>query len=354
MADSMIGMVSWSCPSNIALVKYWGKKGFQLPSNPSLSMTLDKSVTHMDFRFEYDPERTEMSFQFSFEGTTNEKFGSKIREYLVRIAPSMPFLYHLKIDIQSHNTFPHSAGIASSASAMGALALCLCSVEEQVSGVIKSKQAFFRQASNLARLASGSASRSVYGGFVAWGESEKIKDSSDEYAVQIPFEINPEFNTMHDAILIVNSREKGVSSRAGHKLMEGHCYAEGRMVQVRDHLQELIEAMKSGDFERFVTVVENEALSLHGLMLASNPSFLLMAPNTIEIISRIRAFRERTRIPICFTLDAGPNVHLLYRDADHIEVKQFIIGELAQFCEAGRWIADGIGKGPVKRDGIPD
>lgn len=346
MTNQLIGKVAWNCPSNIALVKYWGKKGFQLPSNPSLSMTLDKSVTQMEFNFEYDPKRTGMSFQFTFEGALNEKFGSKIKDYLVRMTPSMPFLEHIEITLASRNTFPHSAGIASSASAMGALALCLCSVEEQISGNPKSKKEFFSKASNLARMASGSASRSVYGGYAVWGESDLVSGSSDEFAVQLPFKVHPEFNSMKDAILIVSAKEKSVSSRAGHKLMDDHYYSAGRIVQVREHLEGLIEAMKSVDFGSFTTIVENEALSLHGLMLASNPSFLLMAPNTIEIINRIRAFRERTGIPVCFTLDAGPNVHLLYRNADSVQVAGLIREELWQYCEDGRWIDDGIGHGP--------
>lgn len=343
-----IGSVSWSCPSNIALIKYWGKKGFQLPSNASLSMTLKRSVTQMAFGYDYDPDRRELEFQFTFGGLPNEKFGEKIRDFLYRMSPEMPFLQHLKVEIDSRNTFPHSAGIASSASAMGALALCLCSVEEQITEVKKSEQDFFRQASDLARQASGSASRSVYGGYTVWGQTAIVEGTSDEAAVPLPFAVHPEYRSYKDAILIVSSGEKSVSSRAGHELMEGHFYAEGRLVQAEQHIKELISALQTGDLDKFVNVVENEALSLHGLMMASNPSFLLMAPDTIEIIQRIRGFRYRTGVPVCFTLDAGPNVHLLYKESDVRSVRKLIDEELVQYCETGRWIDDGIGQGPVK------
>ena len=130
--------------------------------------------------------------------------------------------------------------------------------------------------------------------------------------------------------------------------MDSHPYAEGRIMQAKEHLAALLEVLRSGDMETFVRITENEALSLHGLMLSSDPSFLLMEPATIGMIRKIRSLRETTHIPLCFTLDAGPNVHLLYREIDKVPVEEFIREELLPHCEGGRWISDKIGNGPVK------
>jgi diphosphomevalonate decarboxylase len=114
-------------------------------------------------------------------------------------------------------------------------------------------------------------------------------------------------------------------------------------------------ALLTGDLEKFVAVVENEALSLHAMMMTSNPSFLLLKPNSLELISRIRRFREMTQIPVCFTIDAGPNIHLLYFQENELDVKAFIERELLVFCENGTWIDDGIGNGPERlSDGLMD
>jgi diphosphomevalonate decarboxylase len=162
--------------------------------------------------------------------------------------------------------------------------------------------------------------------------------------------VDERFRQWHDAILIVSSGEKEVSSSAGHRLMNGHFYEEGRLDQAYRHLLDLISAMESGDEKDFVRIVENEALSLHGLMLSSNPSYLLMAPGTIQIIQKIRRFREQFDIPVCFSLDAGPNIHMLYPASSREPLKEFIKNELIQHCENGYWIDDKIGMGPERLD----
>jgi diphosphomevalonate decarboxylase len=89
-------------------------------------------------------------------------------------------------------------------------------------------------------------------------------------------------------------------------------------------------------------------LSLHAMMMTSNPSFLLLKPNSLELIYRIRRFREKAKIPVSFTIDAGPNIHLLYFKKDELDVKAFIERDLLTFCENGKWIDDRIGKGPER------
>ncbi|MCK5884442.1 MAG: diphosphomevalonate decarboxylase [Bacteriovoracaceae bacterium] len=332
------GISSWKSPSNIAIVKYWGKHGIQLPKNPSISFTLNECTTSTQISWVKGSGKLE----FVFEGKSNSTFYGKIEKYLSLLQDEMPFLVKYDLTIESSNSFPHSAGIASSASSMSALALCLVSMEEKIVGKCKD---FFRRSNFLARLGSGSACRSLYGGATSWGISD-LSGSSDEYA--IPVDIHPIFETFHDAVVIVDAGEKSVSSRAGHNLMNGHLFASVRYDQAHANLKRTHKALVDGDIEQFGNVLEEEALTLHAMMMTSNPSYLLMRPNTISVIEKIRSFRNKTGTPIFFTLDAGPNIHILYPDSVKDTVKTFIENDLCAFAAEGRVIYDRIGKGPQK------
>ena len=106
--------------------------------------------------------------------------------------------------------------------------------------------------------------------------------------------------------------------------------------------------MKSGDVDAFGKIAESEALTLHALMMTSNPSFILLKPNTLSAIEKISAFRTETKLPLYYSLDAGPNLHLLYPDNVAKEVKSFINAELVQFCENKKWLEDNVGEGPLQ------
>jgi diphosphomevalonate decarboxylase len=340
-------LIGWRSPSNIALVKYWGKKPEQIPANPSLSMTLKMACTEMVLEYERTNEEPENEWiGFLFEGKKQDKFEQKIAEYISSLSKEYPILNNYRFKLSSSNTFPHSTGIASSASSMSALGLCLAELIFKENAVPKRQHVFFKEASRLSRLASGSACRSVYGGYVIWGKTPGLNDTSDEYAIPVPFEVNPEMRVMKDAILVVSSTEKEVSSRAGHALMEAHPFAGQRFISAVENILALNRALKSGDFDRFVQITESEALMLHALMMTSNPSYFLFEPNTVNIVNSIRQFRKETSIPVCFTLDAGPNVHLLYPAPFQERIKSWINEHLIQYCENGSWIDDEIGKGP--------
>ncbi|WP_127715962.1 diphosphomevalonate decarboxylase [Halobacteriovorax sp. HLS] len=343
------GRISWISPSNIALVKYWGKFGDQLPSNPSISLTLNEAKTTMDFSWSpKDKDSTEVQLDFYFEGKKNESFQEKISKYLVKHFDYFPFLRYISLEIESTNTFPHSAGIASSASSMSALALGLCTIESEVFGLDLSQEEIKRKATFMARLASGSACRSIYGGVVSWGDFEhQLINSTNEIAGEV-LELDEVFKTYQDTILIVDSGQKAVSSRAGHALMTEHPFSQIRFSNARTNIEKIIKAMQTADLLEFCNIVESEALELHGLMMNSNPSFILMRPNTLAIIERIRDFRERTSLPVCFTLDAGPNVHILYPENISEQVKEFIISELSSFTESNKIIYDHVGTGPER------
>jgi len=339
--------VSWQSPSNIALVKYWGKTGRQLPANPSLSMTLSKAYT--ETRLTALPRETEGPIQldFWFEGRQNKAFGERICKFLESVEDIFPWLRQVSLKLETHNTFPHSAGIASSASAFSALALCLCSLDADLIGIILSEDEFRFKSSYIARLGSGSACRSLFPGYTVWGKTKALPGSSDLFALPLT-DVHPAFETLRDTILLVNREEKPVSSSEGHSRMTGHPFAEARIKQAKNNTVELIEAIKNGDKQTFIRIVENEALTLHALMMTSDKGFMLMQPDTVRIINRIQQFRKETGLEICFTLDAGPNIHLLYFEDQIEQVNKLIVEDLLKNNEQNMRIDDLFGNGPIK------
>ncbi len=341
------GKIIWRSPSNIALVKYWGKKPVQIPQNPSVSFTLRKSYSETEVS--YSPATSgKPEMEFYFDGQRNRQFEAKTAKFFDSLSRIFPFVNQLKFVIRSKNTFPHSAGIASSASGMSVLALVLCDMERQFFGTLQKEDAFHRKASTIARLGSGSACRSVYGGLVIWGETDGVPGTSDYYGFPVNEGIHEIFAGYQDAILLVDAGEKKVSSRVGHGLMNSNPFAAARFSEARNNLAKLLQAMRAGDTETFIRITESEALTLHAMMMTSQPYFLLIKPNTLQIIERIFAFREKTGLPVSFTLDAGPNVHLLYPEAIRNEVKRFIDNDLLPFLSPKGYIEDEIGKGPEK------
>ena len=381
--DNLSGEIVWTSPANIAIVKYWGKYGVQLPRNPNISFTLEKAVTSMRLKYSmknsnqqsaisYQPsyisskklkadslkliaDSSSINLDFHFtESNKSEKFRKKIVTFLSSVINEFPFLTQLDLRIDSENSFPHSAGIASSASSMSALALCLCSLENRLTGNLpENSPAFFKKASRIARLASGSACRSVYPEMALWGKMKEVKGSSNLFAIDFSEHIHLVFKTYHDAILIASTAEKDVSSRRGHGLMNNNAYATPRYKQARERMQSLLEILKSGDTHAFGQIAEDEAMTLHALMMTCSPSFTLLKPNTLRMIEILRTWRQQTNIPAYFSLDAGPNLHLLFPNEVAEETITFIETQLKPFCENEKIIYDRVGKGR-EREKNPD
>jgi diphosphomevalonate decarboxylase len=337
--------VTWKSPSNIALIKYWGKYGNQLPRNPSLSLTLEEAYTRTTVTLEKKRSR-KPSCSLLLDGQPQPAFEVKILAYLSLIASEVPLIRTHHLHIQTHNSFPHSSGIASSASAMSALAMCLCSLHLMHGG--KAPEHIYSWASHLARLGSGSAARSIFPGWSLWGKTGNIPESSNKFAIGYPTNYHMNFNDIQDTILLVSKQEKAVSSRAGHALMQHHPMARQRFKNARARLNQLLEVLENGDWNPFIEIVEAEALELHALMMTSRPSYILMRPETLAIIDKIRAFREKTQLTVCFTLDAGPNVHVLYPYFEKRKIRNFIQKELLPYCEDQVPIYDHMGRGPIQ------
>ena len=331
-------MVSASCPSNIALIKYWGKYERQIPANPSISYTLNNCKTNTSMEFVADEK---FSVQTFLSGNEEKKFAEKIEKYFRNIEEFLPWILKGKYVIKTENTFPHSSGIASSASGFGAIAKCLMELDQQFSG-LQDSDFKLRKASFLARLGSGSACRSLYDGLVVWGATKEVEDSSDLYAVQYPNdEIHEVFKSFNDWVLLIHEGEKSVSSTVGHSLMNTNPYAERRFQEAHENFAVLKEILKTGDMQNFIKLVEHEALTLHAMMMMSEPAFILMKTGTLAVINKIWDYRKETGLPLFFTLDAGANVHLLFpANSKEATIKEFIVKELLQFTQNNGVVKD--------------
>ena len=330
--------VSESCPSNIALIKYWGKYADQIPANPSISYTLNHCKTNTSMEFVANEP---FSVQTFLAGNEEVKFAEKIEKYFRNIEQYLPWILKGKYIIRTENTFPHSSGIASSASGFGTIAKCLMALDASFTEKTSEEESL-RKASFLARLGSGSACRSLYNGLVVWGETDEVKESSDLFGVQYPdAEIHEVFKNFNDWVLLIHEGQKSVSSTVGHGLMKTNPYAERRFQEARENFVPMKEILKSGDMERFIKLVEHEALTLHAMMMMSDPAFILMKTGTLEVINKIWDFRRETGYPLFFTLDAGANVHLLFpNNGSEEQIKAYIETELLQHTQKNGVVKD--------------
>ncbi|MDR7694833.1 diphosphomevalonate decarboxylase [Riemerella anatipestifer] len=333
--------VSETCPSNIALIKYWGKYAQQIPANPSISFTLNNAKTTTNIVFNANKP---FGVKTYLAGKEETQFSSKIEKYFKTIESYLPWILSGSYEIRTKNTFPHSSGIASSASGFGAIAKCLMKIDEAFSKEATAHDFRLKKASFLARLGSGSACRSLYNGLVVWGETPEVEGSSDLFAVPYPTEEVAEvFRKFNDWVLLIHEGQKSVSSTVGHGLMNTNPYAERRFQEARENFIPLKEILKSGDLEKFITLVEHEALTLHAMMMMSEPAFILMKTGTLEVINKIWEFRKSTGLPLFFTLDAGANVHLLFPENQEAEkITAFIEKELLPHTQNGKVVKDSI------------
>ncbi len=345
------GNIEVSSPSNIAFVKYWGKRNFQLPLNSSVSMTLEKSRSNVkiDFSLKKQASSTNRVLRnFLFEGKENEKFALRIESYFQHLKKDYPFLERYEINVFSSNTFPHSSGIASSASFFSALAGCISFLLiEGLHEHMKTEDTFEKQdsistISSLARQGSGSASRSFFSHYGQWSTSF----DEGNYAEGLS-NIHPDFLSMKNSIAIVSSREKRVSSKAGHHLFENHLFREQRIGQGEKNFEMMKTILQTGDFKSFFPLLEEEALTLHALMMTSRPGYMLMLPESLQLMNDVRSLREEEGLEVGFTLDAGPNVHILYPEREETRVMSFLNDKYPHLNQEKLVIHDSCAKGAI-------
>ena len=330
---------TWQAPSNIAIVKYWGKakSGIQLPAHPNFSFTLEKCLSQTKVYFK--PREGEgVWVDLFFQGERKESFVAKVESFLKRVSHYWPWIKRVHFKIDTFNTFPYGTGMASSASAMAALALCLNDFRQNLFGKEKQGEEFYRESSFLARLGSGSACRSLYPRAATWGVEDQTYGS--------PFkELHPLFHHLKDFIVIVSQEEKKISSKQGHFLMEKNPYQQVRYERARKNWQDLKEVLIKGDFMAFAEVCEAEALCLHAMMMTSQPPYMLLKAESLTVMEKVIQWRSQG-LPVCYTLDAGPNVHILFSASCEQEIRTRMKEEILPLAPHLRWIEDGVGNGP--------
>lgn len=290
---------------NIAFIKYWGNRDnvLRLPMNGSISMNLDGLYT-----------RTSVSFQPSLPFDELIINGHEVTgpgldrvSYILDIVRGLANV-HDRAEVMTENNFPSGAGIASSAAAFAALALA----GSKAAGLDLSE----KDLSRLARRGSGSASRSIPGGFVEWqaGESEE-----DSFAFSIA---KPDHWKLVDCVAIVSAAHKKTGSTEGHSIAPTSPLQNARVADAPRRLAICRNAILNCDFDTLASIVELDSDMMHSVMMTSTPALHYWKPASMEVMNQVRSWRAEG-IPACYTVDAGPNVHVICPETEaHIVEKR--------------------------------
>ncbi|HHJ3974337.1 TPA: diphosphomevalonate decarboxylase [Enterococcus faecium] len=292
--------------TNIALIKYWGKKNEELilPMNNSLSLTLDAFYTETEVIF----SDSYMVDEFYLDGTLqDEKATKKVSQFLDLFRKEAGL--SLKASVISQNFVPTAAGLASSASGLAALAgACNTALKLGLDDLSLSR---------FARRGSGSACRSIFSGFVEW---EKGHDDLSSYAKPVPSDSFEDDLAM--VFVLINDQKKEVSSRNGmRRTVETSSFYQGWLDSVEGDLYQLKQAIKTKDFQLLGETMERNGLKMHGTTLAAQPPFTYWSPDSLKAMDAVRQLRKQG-IPCYFTMDAGPNVKVLVENSHLSEVQE--------------------------------
>lgn len=279
--------------SNIAFIKYWGNRDAarRIPLNDSLSMNLSRASTTTTV--EFDEQLAEDEVRIG-DAPVREAARARVVAHLDRIRAIAKITTRARVD--SNNTFPSGAGIASSASGFAALTVA----GTRAAGL----QLTERELTMLARQASGSACRSIPAGFVEWVTSI---DPGSSYAASIA---PPEHWDLHDVIAIVSTDEKQVGSTEGHAAALTSPFLQNRLTALPVRLHRVRRAILARDLALLGPAVEEDAIELHFMAMTSRPPIYYWSPAMVRVIQAVQGWRA-DGLPVYFTLDAGPNVHLL-------------------------------------------
>jgi diphosphomevalonate decarboxylase len=289
---------------NIAFIKYWGNRdpALRLPANASLSMTLSNLQTNTTVIFD---DRLEAD-QIEINGSpASEKAASRVTVHLdlIRTLSGLPSF----ANIRSLSNFPAGAGIASSASAFAALT----AAASNAAGL----DLDMKQLSILARRGSGSAARSIFGGFVQLFSGETNEDG---YAEQL---VPAEHWQLVDLVAVVKKEHKSIGSSAGHLLAPTSPIQAIRIQDAARRLEICKKAILQKDFQALAQIVEQDSNLMHSVMMTSDPPLLYLEPESISVMKHVTRWRE-DGLAVCYTIDAGPNVHCICSFEDSHEVER--------------------------------
>ncbi|MHC1784169.1 MAG: diphosphomevalonate decarboxylase [Anaerolineaceae bacterium] len=308
---------------NIAFIKYWGNtdNDLRIPVNGSISMNLASLKTTTTVEFQDDLTQDHLILN------TMEMAGAPL-ERVSGVLERVRFLagINARARVTSENNFPTGAGIASSAAAFAALALAA----SKAAGLELSE----KDLSRLARFGSGSASRSVPSGFVEWLPGTGDEDS---YAVSIA---PPAHWKLVDCITVIESAHKQTGSTEGHALASTSPLQVARVADAPRRLNLCRKAILERDFNVLTSVIEQDSHIMHAVMMTSNPPLFYWEPASIQIMKSVAEWR-RNGLPVCSTLDAGPNVHVLCPE----EYASQVTERLASISSVKSILASPVGQG---------
>ncbi len=281
-------------PANIAFIKYWGKKdaALRLPWNDSISMNLSQAFTTTSVEFSSNFIKDEV------KGLEGEEV-AHVSKHLDRLRKIKGSTLFARVD--TLNTFPKSSGIASSASGFAALTVAAVSAL----GLSLSE----KELTILARLGSGSACRSIPDGFVEWIASE---DSDKSYAHSLYLDF---YWDLRDVLVIVQTEKKKISSSAGHEAATSSPFFHARLMSLPERVERVKEGLKKKDLGILGPAIEEDCVNMHAVMMTQTPALFYWNGATMNIIQSVIGWREEG-LPVYFTIDAGPNVHLICEEKD--------------------------------------
>lgn len=304
---------------NIAFIKYWGNadERLRIPSNGSLSMNLDGLHTETRVTWFNDADRDRLIL--NGQPTTGPALDRVVR-HVDQLRERLGLTG--KVDVESRNNFPMGAGIASSASSFAALTVAAVSA----AGLELPEH----ELSALARLGSGSASRSVPGGYVEWAAGGTHQSS---FAFSIA---GPDHWDIVDVVAVVSEVHKDVGSREGHAVASTSEFQRERVATATSRIDICRTALLDRDFSRLARVVEHDSDMMHAVMMTSTPPLFYWLPGSLELMSAVRRWRAEG-LNVCYTLDAGPNVHCITtsEDADEVESRVRSLGCVHTTLRAG-------------------
>jgi diphosphomevalonate decarboxylase len=295
---------------NIAFIKYWGNRdnALRLPSNGSISMNLDGLYT-----------RTTVSFQPSLALDEFVLNGREMTGHaLERVSAMLDLVrakagFTLRAEVVSENNFPTGAGIASSASAFAALAMA----SSKAAGLDLPEA----ELSRLARRGSGSACRSIPGGFVEWQAGAGDEDS---YAFSIAA---PDHWPLADCVAVISAEHKPTGSTEGHALAGNSPLQVARVTDAPRRLDICRKAILDRDFPSLAEIIEQDSNLMHAVMMTSNPALFYWQPETMAVMEAVRLWRKNG-LQVAYTIDAGPNVHVICPQDELANVRDHLNGIL--------------------------
>lgn len=312
--------------SNIAFIKYWGVADatINLPLSNSISLTL--ADAHTTTTVYWDENGALATDVIALDGVElAPPAAQRLVRHLDRLRELAGVTY--RAWVMSQNNFPMASGIASSASGFAALtvagtaALGLSLTAPQLSAI--------------ARLGSGSASRSLFGGFVEW-------ERGHDHASSVAYQLHPsEHWDLIDVVAVVSGAAKAISSEGGHRLAGSSPLLSGRLASLTGALPGVRQAVAERNLRQLGPLIEQDALAMHAVMMTSTPSLFYWQPGTIEIIQAVRQWRA-DGLEVYFTIDAGPNMHLICEQKDAATVAQ----QLSTLSSVQQIIVSRPGPGP--------